>query len=293
MTPVLFPTVPPVRIRHEVKLAPVRGMGAELRAALTLLESRLARGPLTILGPLGPNARLREKFRVLGLRETDPEGLHAGTRTVVVPPGGVPRSLRDRWRQAGYELLDLTLPAVRRAATSLGLLAMEGCRPVVAGTPGEAETLTLAADLRGAAVAGDADEAARLAFSPKFGVVAQPGFSPRRARLIAEALRQRHRDAAITFLETTAIAMLERERSLETLSRWADLVVVAGGTQDASVRALLEAARRLGLAGANATAPEELELGKLRDFRRIVVTAGEFTPDEAIAAIAAALMEAV
>jgi 4-hydroxy-3-methylbut-2-enyl diphosphate reductase IspH len=271
MNSLLSVTTPSIRV------APHCGPGVALRAALVQLEARLERGALTIAGPLGPNGALCERFRQLGLREADPWTFRAATRVVVVPPRGLPKTVREQWKAAGHELLDLTLPEVRRAQSSLHLLAAEGCRPVVAGIPGDPEALTIAGDLRGVAIAGDADEAARLAFSPKFGVVSQPGFSPRRARLIAEGLKQRHRDARVTFLETTAPAILERERSVEGLSRWADFVMVIGEESDASARALIETAQRLGLP--SALVPDVREAGG-SGYRRILLTAGEFTPAE-------------
>ncbi|MDB6078484.1 MAG: putative hydroxymethylbutenyl pyrophosphate reductase, partial [Akkermansiaceae bacterium] len=261
-----------------IRVAPNIGHGPGLRAALAQLELRLQRGALTIAGPLGPNEALCEHYRKLGLREADPWTFRAATRIVVVPPRGLAKSVKQGWKDAGHELLDLTLPEVRRAQTSLQLLAAEGCRPVVAGLADDPEALAIAGDLKGFAIAGDADEAARLAFSPKFGVVAQPGFSPRRARMIAEALKQRHRDARVTFLDTTAPGMAERERCVEGLSRWADFVMVIGEGSDASARALIESAQRLGLPSALIHEPDQLEASGVSGCRRVLVTAGEYTP---------------
>jgi len=265
-----------------IRVASRSGHSSGLRAALAQLETRLQRGAMTIAGPLGPNAALCDRFRLLGLREADPWTFRAATRTVVVPPYGLAKSVKQGWKDAGHELLDLTLPEVRRAQTSLQLLVAEGCRPVVAGSAEDPEALAIAGDLKGFAIAGDADEAARLSFSPKIGIVAQPGFSPRRARLIGEALKQRHRDAKVTFLDTTAPAMSDRERSVEELSRWAEFVMVVGEESDASARALIETARRLGLPSALCATPSSASA--LQGCRRVLLTAGEYTPDEAIAA---------
>ncbi len=272
-----------------VELAGAAGMGVELRSVLEQLEKRLVRGALTVAGRLGPNEALCGHFRELGLREVEADAYRAGTSGVVVPPAGLPRSWKKRWQEAGHELIDLSLPSLRRAQTALALLAAEGCRPVVAGMKGSAGVLALAGDFPAAALAENADDAARLAFSPRFGVVAPPDYPPRRARLVAEALRQRHRDSRVTFLETGSPETLERERSLEALSRRADLVVVLGEAQDAPAAALVETSRRLGLPVVAAESGGSPELAQAAGFRRIVLTAGGFVPDGEIGAAKRAL----
>lgn len=266
----------------KVEVAPAAGMGRELRTVLRLLEERLRRGALTVAGPLGPDTELCEHFRELGLREVDADSFRAGTRSVVIPPQGLPRAWRDAWRRAGHELVDLTLPSVRRAQAALGLLVGEGCRPVVVGLKGCPGVRALALDHPASAVVEDADDAARLSFCPRFGVVAPPEFPVRRACLVAEALRQRHRDSRVTFLETASPETLERERSLETLSRRADLVVVLGSSRDASAAGLVGTTRRLGLPVVAAGTPDDPELDRAAGFRRIVLTAGAYVTDESV-----------
>lgn len=265
-----------------VEIAPAAGMGAELRTVLRFLEERLRWGALSVAGPLGPDVGLCERFRELGLREVDADVFWAATRAVVVPPQGMPHVWKEKWRRSGHELIDLSLPSVRRAQAALGVLAAEGCRPVVVGPKGCPGVRALALEHPAAAVVENADDAARLAFSPRFGVVAPPDFPMRRARLAAEALRQRHRDSRVTFLETAAPETLERERSLETLSRRADLVVVLGSAHDASAAGLVGTTRRLGLPVVVAGSPDDPELGSAAGFRRILLTAGAFVPDESL-----------
>jgi 4-hydroxy-3-methylbut-2-enyl diphosphate reductase IspH len=133
-------------------------------------------------------------------------------------------------------------------------------------------------------VVEDADEAALIPFAPKFGMVCQTGISRRRAGLVAEALRQRHPDSRMVFLDTTSPALLERERSVEALSRWAEVILVAGEAGEASVRALVDASRRLGLPAFPVADAGALDRGLLAGAGRIGLTAGEFSPDLVIAA---------
>jgi 4-hydroxy-3-methylbut-2-enyl diphosphate reductase len=275
--------------RRELRLAPSIGSGGELREALARLEARLGRGAVTVLGPLAPDAALCEAYRGRGVLEGSPGEFRAATRTVVVPPTGLPKLLRRRWKESGHELLDLTLPAVRRAQTSLHLLAMEQARPVVVGHRDDAECAAIAGEVAGSVVVEDADQAARLPFAPKFGVVCQTLLSRRRAAAVVEALRQRHPDSRVTFLDTTSPALSECERSVEALSRWAEGILIAGEAGEASVRALIEASRRLGLPARAVADAAALDFRDFAGAARIGIAAGFYGAETGFAALAARL----
>jgi 4-hydroxy-3-methylbut-2-enyl diphosphate reductase len=276
-------------MRLQLRRAIVAGHGTETRETLVRLEARLKRGPVTVLGPLAPDAALCELFRRRGALEGDPQEFRAPTHTVVVPLGGLPRETRRRWKESGHELLDLTLPSVRRAQTSLNLLALEHCKPLVAGFRNDAESLAIAGEAAGSTVVEDAEQASLLPFAPKFGIVCQTRISRRHATVMEEALRLRHPDSRMAFLDTTSLAMLERERSVEGLSRWAESIIVAGDAEEASVRALIGTARRLGLPAQAVADAGALDPKDFAGVGRIGLTAGEFSPDAVIEAIGARL----
>jgi 4-hydroxy-3-methylbut-2-enyl diphosphate reductase len=276
-------------MRLQLHRAMVAGHGSETREALARLETRLKRGPVTVLGPLAPDVALCELFRRRGALEGDPLEFRSPTHTVVVPLCGLPRETRKRWKESGHELFDLTLPSVRRAQTSLNLLTLEHSKPLVAGFRDDAESAAIAGEAKGSTVVEDAEEASLLPFAPKFGIVCQTRITRRHASLIAEALRLRHPDSRMAFLDTTSLAMLERERSVEGLSRWAESIIVAGDAKEASVRALIETARRLGLPATAVADAGALDPREFSGIGRIGLTAGEFSPDAVIEAIAARL----
>lgn len=276
-------------MRFQLRRALVAGHGSETRASLARLDATLKRGTVTILGPLAPDAALCEMYRRRGALEGDSQEFRAPTRIVVVPLTGLPKETRKRWKETGHELMDLTLPSVRRAQTSLNLLTLEHCKPLVAGFRDDVESQAIAGEANGATVVEDGEEASLLPFAPKFGIVCQTRIARRQASVMAEALRQRHPDSRLVFLDTTSLAMLERERSVEALSRWAESIIVAGDAGEASVRALLETARRLGLPAKAVADAGALEPRDFAGVGRIGLTAGEFSPDSVMEAIAARL----
>ncbi|QJE96864.1 hypothetical protein [Luteolibacter luteus] len=276
-------------MRCELRRALVLGHGQETRDALTRLDSRLKRGAVTVLGALAPDAALCELYRRKGVLEGSPEEFRAPTHTVVVPLTGLPKAWVRKWKENGHEVLDLTLPCVRRAQTSLNLLALEHCKPVVIGCRDQHESAAIAGEVAGTLVVEDAEQAGLLPFAPKFGLVCQPTISRRRAHAVAEAIRHRHPDSRMVFLDTTTPAMLERERSVEGLSRWAEMIIVAGEASESSVRALIDASRRLGLPARAVPDAGSLELREFAGLSRIGITAGEFSPEAVVDGIAARL----
>ncbi len=266
-------------MRFEIRRAHTAGHGDETRAALARLDARLKRGPVTLLGPLAPDPALCELYRRRGALEGSAGEYRAPTHTVVVPLHGLPRDCRRRWKEAGHELLDLTLPAVRRAQTSLNLLTLEHCKPLVIGSRDDAESAAISGEAKGAIVVEDGDQASQLPFAPKFGLVCQTGISRRLANGVAEALRLQHPDSRMVFLDTTAPANSERVRSVEALSRWSEAIIVAGEAREASVRTLIEASRRLGLPAFAIPDVASLDPKDFAGISRIGITAGEFSPD--------------
>ncbi|MFC7337353.1 hypothetical protein ACFQY0_09220 [Haloferula chungangensis] len=271
--------------KKEVRRAAVLGMSQETRDAWSLLLRRLSEGPLTLMGAPGPNRVLLDRARRAGALESGLDDLSAPTRRIAVPLTGASAQQRKLWKEAGHELIDLTLPAVRRAHVTINLLRAEGCRLVLVGHPGDPECQAICGHLHGVAVIESADEAFDLSFAPHTGVIFQTSISSQRARTIVEALRSRHRDSRLQVLDTLSPAGLQREQALRNLARESELLLIIADPADASGRALYETARWLGRPARILHRFEDLEVGELSGYRQIGLSAGEFTSDDEIDAV--------
>ena len=119
-------------------------MSQETRDAWNQLVRRLSGGPMTLLGAPGQNRVLLDRACRAGALEGSLDDSSAPTRQVVIPLTGATPAQRKRWKDGGYELVDLTLPTIRRAHVTLNLLKTEGCRLVLVGHPGDPEGLAIA-----------------------------------------------------------------------------------------------------------------------------------------------------
>jgi 4-hydroxy-3-methylbut-2-enyl diphosphate reductase IspH len=268
---------------YQTRVATTCGMDPETRAALVKLEE-LARagGSVAVAGTFMPDAGVSARLAALGVQELVAEPDFFRFRHVVIPFTGISPRDRRAWTEAGHILTDLSSPHFRRAQVALGLLKMEGAQPLVIGRHGDPESLALASVTPGTRILQDTTDTARLAFAPAFGAVCQTTLSPRKVAWLVAQLRMRYRDAAVTFLDTTAPGMTSREQALEHALTTSDAAIIVGEPGEASVEALVETAMRKdrpAIVAANAAA---LDRSALEGFRRIALSAGAFATDDAI-----------
>lgn len=256
--------------------AAVLGMSQEVRDAFGRLLTRLERGPVTLAGELAPDRMLLDRARRQGALEAAEDLPCQGC--VALPLTGLPQAEEQRFREAGCEILDLTLPSIRRTRATIRMLKLESRQVVLVGDPDSAEVRTLAAE--GAVVVQDVDRAMQLPFSPRFGLVCQSHVGSERWATVASALRRRHPDSSLVMLDTRDPGFVIRERAVTRLARCSEGVAILADERDPSGRALFEAVRLCGTeALRTADVPEALAFA--RQGRRALAS-GLFVADEVL-----------
>ncbi|GAA5479858.1 hypothetical protein [Haloferula helveola] len=276
-------------LRAELLRAAVLGMSQEARDAGLQVDRRLGSGPLTMLGAPGPHRALLDRARRHGALEGDLNDASAPTRRVMVPMTGASAEQRQGWRAKGHELVDLTLPSVRRLHAMKSLLASELRHLVLVGFRGDPECEALVGGNERVTVVENADEVVRLPFSPRFGLLCQTSVASRRFATVAAALRMRHPDSDVQALDTRSPAMIRREDAMADLTRRCDAVLVLADLADLSGTTLYEVARCHGKPAARIGSPDTAIPLDLTEYRRIGLTAGVHTPDAELEALEARL----
>ncbi len=280
---------PPATSGIELRIAKTLGMDADARAALERIEVLSKSRKIGVFGRFMPSRGVSEKLAALGIPENvEPEDFFR-FRTIVIPYGGVPARLRREWEEAGQSLEDLTSLQVRRAQVALGLLKMEGAQALVIGRHEDPETLAISGGNSATRIIEDTTDSSRLLFAPAFGAVCQTTLSPRRVSWLVQQLRLRWRDARVTFLDTVSPAMLAREEALERLLVVCDRAIIVGEPGESSCEALVETAARRSKPATIVTGPDDLAAIHFSPNEKVALTAGAFTTDEAIRAVAEAL----
>jgi 4-hydroxy-3-methylbut-2-enyl diphosphate reductase IspH len=275
----------------KVQVAACLGMDLDTRLALKRMLALAQSGRVGVVGKFMPDAGVSELLAASGVEEEISEQDFGRLRTVVIPLSGISPKIRREWEGRGVSIEDLTAAKVRRAQVALGLLKMEGAEGLVIGRHDDPETVAIVGACPGAKVIEDTTDTARLAFAPSFGVVCQTTLSPGRVSWLVQQLRFRYRDARVTFLDTCNPMMARRGEELEKLLATCDHTVVVGDPGEASCEALVETSSRRGVPAVVVQGPAQLEGSRLPRGSRIALTAGGFTTDEAVRAVAMDLVK--
>lgn len=278
--------MPPVPAGIELRVAAVLGMDDDTRAALKRIEGLAGARKIGVAGRFMPDCGVSARLTELGVVEDVEAVDFFRFRSVAIPYCGASARDRREWDQAGQVLEDFTSPQVRRAQVTLGLLKMEGARPLVIGRHDDPETRAITGGSAAVAVLEDTTDTSRLVFAPAFGAVCQTTLSPCRVKWLAQQLRLRWRDARVTFLDTVSPAMIAREEALERLLVVCDRAIVVGDAGESSCEALVETASRRGRVAHIVTGPEELAAIDFLPREKVALTAGAFATDAAVRAVA-------
>src|SRR5947199_2067996 len=143
-----------------------------VRDAIGAAEQAAAHGPVSVLGELVHNPVVRERLALRGVMEAPLNGAPRSTRAMITAHG-TSDSQRERWRDAGLELLDGTCPLVRHAHTQLRLLVQFGYFPVVIGKQNHVEVVGLTGDFPSSVVIEIEEQIDSLPPEPRFGIISQ------------------------------------------------------------------------------------------------------------------------
>jgi 4-hydroxy-3-methylbut-2-enyl diphosphate reductase len=243
------------------------------------------------LGPLIHNPQtvaLLESKGIHALGEGDIDGRVAGT-VVVIRAHGVPPRMREALETAGADVMDATCPRVLASQRRARDYAARGWTVVIAGDRDHGEVTGIAGFAPGAVIVGSAEEAARIEADGPVALIAQTTIKEEEYRDIREALAGRF--PMIEVVDSICPATAERLAALAELAKRCDALIVVGGRNSANTTRLYATAVSLGLPAWLVEGPDELPNGMWR-FKRVGLTAGASTPDEAIDAVETALLAA-
>jgi 4-hydroxy-3-methylbut-2-enyl diphosphate reductase len=200
-----------------------------------------------------------------------------GEGAIVLSAHGVDPEVEEAARARGLEVIDATCPFVKRAHSNIVALSKEGYAVVILGDRGHREVEGLAARAGGKAeIVSSADEAERLPFHRRCGLVVQTTQRPEALREVAGALAERCRELRV--FNTICEATVKRQESARELAEKVEVVIVVGGRNSANTMRLAEICAATGTPTHQVETAAELEGGWLRGVQRVGVTAGASTP---------------
>lgn len=267
------------------------------KAGLCIEKAQRENTPCYSIGQIIHNKDVVRRFTDLGMQVTEqPEGFAPGV--ALIRAHGIPDSLRRRYAEAGFTLVDSTCPIVDKGASALRKAAQNGKKAIIIGVKGHAETIGLQGveypegsvvpsrliccleDAQALVDSGDYSE------SEDIVVVVQTTFPEKEFLAIRRYLKTRFRN--IRYSTTPCGATSSRIKAATELASQCDAIFVIGGRNSENTKALARALEDKGKPVFFIENEKDLDrdlLSKLSGFDVLGLCSGSSTPTSVIRAV--------
>jgi (E)-4-hydroxy-3-methyl-but-2-enyl pyrophosphate reductase len=276
----------------EVIVADNAGFCFGVKRAIKMATDTLdqAPGPVKSLGQLIHNPQVVDQFQRRGLEvigdltELAPDG------TVVIRSHGVGPEVVREAEKRNLNVVDTTCPFVTKAQQYAAKLIAENYKVVMIGDASHPEVIGVVAHTEGKAIViNTAEEAEKLRFIPRMGVVFQTTHSIGHVQEVVGALLKRGKEVRV--FNTLCGATTSMQKTAVELAPSVEAMVIIGGRQSANTAQLAEVCRKVNPRVHQVESADEVDPDWFTGIRRVGVSAGASTPDEVIAEVVARLTD--
>lgn len=275
----------------EIKLAKFAGFCYGVKRAVETVKNLKSENPtrnVCVLGELIHNSQVIDELGSLGI-ETLSELPAKGDGICVVRSHGESPEVFDKIEKAGFEVLDMTCPDVKKVQQKAVELAQNGYYLVIVGKAEHPEVVAIKANAlqySDKVIVVDSPEAVEpfakdLKANKKIGVVVQTTQMISTLNNVVEALIPLAKELLVanTICQSTAM----RQTEAKELAKESDLMIVVGSKKSANTTHLAEILTDIAQTIHIETSDELVNYSDLiSNSEKISVTAGASTPDSVI-----------
>jgi (E)-4-hydroxy-3-methyl-but-2-enyl pyrophosphate reductase len=241
-------------------------------------------GAVKSLGSLIHNPQVVSSFRKRGLEVVADLDAVEPEDTVVIRSHGVGPEIKDKALSLGLTVVDTTCPFVTKAQQYAAKLIAENYKVVMIGDKNHPEVIGVVAHTQNQAIILDSvEEAEKLKFIPRMGVVFQTTHAIGHVQEVVGALLKRGKEVRV--FNTLCGATTSMQKTAIELSGEVEAMVIVGGRQSANTAQLAEVCRKVNPRVLMIESAEELHEDWFQGLTRVGVSAGASTPDEVIAEV--------
>lgn len=261
----------------EIIIAKHAGFCYGVKRAINMAEQALVGNPLPVytLGPLVHNPQLIQKLSEKGLLPINcVDGLESGT-VVVRSHGASPQTLE---KLKNFYVVDATCPHVAKAQRDAKKFQEQGYQVIIIGDKTHPEVIGLigwAGD--DTIVVSTPEEAFRIAYADRIGVIAQTTFDQLQFTRILSILKKK--TSTLRVSKTICNATEMRQAAVRELASKVDLLIVVGGFQSSNTQKLYAIGREAGTDTYQVEQAKDLVPDWFYNKKRVGVAAGASTPD--------------
>lgn len=274
-----------------IKLAKHSGFCYGVKRAVETVKKLKAQNPdkdVFILGELIHNSHVIQELENLGIKTIDEVPEH-GSGICVIRSHGASPDVFDKVVNAGFELVDLTCPDVKKVQKKAIQLVQEGCFLVIVGKAEHPEVVAIKTNAQRFGsdifVASDVSQLKaieqKIREHKKVGVVVQTTQRITTLEPIVEYLTSISRE--LTIANTICNSTTLRQNEAKELAEESDLMIVVGSKKSANTTHLAEILKDI---SKTIHIEDDKELNTyeniIRDANNISITAGASTPEKII-----------
>ncbi len=270
----------------KVELAKKAGFCFGVKRAIDMVVGEVRKGrPVYTLGPIIHNEEVVKDLQAKGVVVVDGlEELESVPKgTVVIRSHGVAKNVYEVIRDKGFEVVDATCPYVKKIHDIAEKESGAGKGIVIIGNQNHPEVEGIRGWTNGGAVVVETEEDAERCVIPKgvdVCVVAQTTYNYKKFKVLVEILLKR--GYHINAMNTICNATEERQEEARRLAKSAEAMIVIGGRNSSNTQKLYEICKDECENTYYIQTLDDLDLGHLKSFRSVGITAGASTPNKII-----------
>ncbi len=272
----------------KVIVAKTAGFCFGVKRAVDTVYRQIENGkkPIYTYGPIIHNEEVVKELEEKGVRiiSSEEELKELSCGTVIIRSHGVSRSICEKIRESGLELIDATCPFVKKIHRIVEEHSRKGADILVVGNEGHPEVEGIKGWCHGKVdVIGTEEEAAAYRHDPErpLCIVSQTTFNYKKFDKLVEIISKMRYDR-MDILNTICSATEERQSEAREIAGRVDSMIVIGGSHSSNTRKLFEICRNECADTYYIQTLKDLDMRRLPSMGCVGITAGASTPNNLI-----------
>lgn len=199
---------------------------------------------------------------------------------MIIRAHGISQKRLQTLRRKKTKVIDASCPFVQKIHLEVSKFVQRGIPVVIVGRRNHPEMRAVVGDFPEVLVIGSgSDRRLRRYAGKQVAVLAQTTETPERFNAVAEELRKLK--VKVVALKTICGATIERQTAAVALAQEVDLMLVVGGKKSNNTKQLFSLVRKI-VPSQWVESEKELKKSWLKKAKKIGITAGASTPEDAI-----------
>lgn len=264
-------------MKLEINLAKNIGFCSGVNRAIKIAKEASAKfGEVAMLGDIVHNEIVIKDLNESGVKvysklEEIPKNI-----PIIFRSHGTPKEVWEKANALNLKIIDATCPLVKRIHKEAKRLEAEKRKIVIIGDHHHEEVEALVSEIKDPIVISNVEEAEKIDFYPKLGVVVQSTQDIAKVQEIIKVLCSKSED--LHFINTICASTRERQEQIKSLAIENDVMLIIGSPKSANTRRLLEISRRINPKSYLVNGPSDVSAEILEGARKVGIATGASTP---------------